>query len=237
MPEDPASKRLSSESKQALFAESTESFLARAWRQEDARPDDVWQAKRDLAAVVHELVCATSKSDAEVEVLRAVTAAVKAQLDTLQTAPARSFHDAFADGSYYRDPQRYTDRVFIVGASNPAVPQMALTFDGEAATGVITYDESCVGAPGWAHGGLVATAFDQAMGYRLICEGLPVVTGQLTVDYLRPTPLGKKVTYRATIAEVVERRVQMRATAHIDGKEIGRAKAVFVIIPKGSWKL
>ena len=220
-----------------LFTESTESFLARAWRQEDSEPDAQWQAKRELADVVHQLICATSKTDAPVDALQQVTSALKAQIVARRAHPQRSFHDAFADGSYYEDPKRYTDRVFIVGRSNPAVPQLALTFDGQQAIGRITFDESCVGAPGWAHGGMVAAAFDQCMGYRLICQGLPVVTGQLTVTYKQPSPLHKEIVFAAQIDEQGQRSVRISAQAHIDGALIAEASAVFVIIPKGSWKL
>lgn len=227
-----------------LFEESTETFLKRAWRTDDVQPDALWQAKRDLAETVHQLVCATSMSDAPTDVLQGAVAALQSQLAVLRAQPSRSFHEAYKDGSYYADPKRYTDRVFLVGRSNPAVPQLVTTFDddqshqtGALATGRITFDESCVGAPGWTHGGLVATAFDQIMGYRLICEGLPVVTGELTVRYLQPTPLHKEVTYTAQLNERGERRATLSAQAHIDGALIGEASAVFVIIPKGSWKL
>lgn len=231
------------EPKSPIFSESTGDFLARAWRQEDSQPDASWQAKRDLAEVVHALICATSKSDAPLDALQSVTAALQTQLDVLNAHPQRSFKDAFKDGSYYRDPKRYTDRVFLVGRSNPAVPQLKLTFDGEVATGRIAFDESCVGAPGWAHGGVVATAFDQCMGYRLICSGLPVVTGKLTVHYLQPTALHREVTYRASIQRQTERTVDVICDATVvdpktgEDTTIGRSEAVFVIIPKGSWKL
>ena len=53
-----------------------------------------------------------------------------------------------------------------------------------------TVTEHHQGAPGLAHGGLLAAAFDEAMGYVLGLIGSPAVTGRLETDYVRPVPVG-----------------------------------------------
>ena len=46
------------------------------------------------------------------------------------------------------------------------------------------------GAPGLAHGGIIATAMDEAMGALNRLLLVPVVTVHLEVDYVRPVPVG-----------------------------------------------
>jgi len=215
-------------------------FLSAAW---DV-PDDLdgqseayrdWAAKRKLAASIHELARLCTATDATADTLDAVREMADAAVEKLEKAGARSFEAAWKDGSYVRDPVRWTDRVWLVGGSNPSVPRLKLAMEDEVAVGAITFDETCVGAPGWAHGGMVAAAFDQTCGFALISKGLPIVTAKLTVDYVLPTPLNVAIRYSARETKRGDRTVHVDAKAHrIDGGGnqtlIGKAKALFVIV-------
>lgn len=53
----------------------------------------------------------------------------------------------------------------------------------------VTFDERHIGAPGLAHGGAVAAACDDVLGFTLWIAGTPAVTRSLTVEYLLPVPL------------------------------------------------
>ena len=52
------------------------------------------------------------------------------------------------------------------------------------------------GAPGLAHGGVIATAMDEAMGVLNRLLAVPVVTVHLEIDYRRPVPVGTTLHIR-----------------------------------------
>jgi acyl-coenzyme A thioesterase PaaI-like protein len=58
------------------------------------------------------------------------------------------------------------------------------------------------GAPGIAHGGIVATILDEISCVAgLVFRGRYVVTGELTVRYLRPCPVDVELEFLARIAD------------------------------------
>lgn len=67
--------------------------------------------------------------------------------------------------------------------------------------------EAHQGAPGLAHGGIVAAAFDEVLGSLHWILGIPWVTGQLLVDYLRPVPVGTHLSLTAQADAMIGRRV------------------------------
>lgn len=90
------------------------------------------------------------------------------------------------------------------------------------------------GAPGLAHGGVIATAMDEAMGALTRLLILPVVTVHLEVDYLKPVPVGATLHIRADIAGQVGRKLYTAAQAHLevpDGPLAVESAALFLQVP------
>jgi acyl-coenzyme A thioesterase PaaI-like protein len=74
------------------------------------------------------------------------------------------------------------------------------TGDGVAATH--TVPEHFHGAPGVAHGGIVATILDEVSCAAIFfCRGCWVVTGELSVRYLLPCPVGRPLELLARLAD------------------------------------
>lgn len=88
------------------------------------------------------------------------------------------------------------------------------------------------GAPGLAHGGLLACAFDEALGTAVgHLLRRPAVTGRLETDFLRPVPVGTVLFIDAHIDGVAGRKVYVSAEGRMDspvGHIAVRARAVFV---------
>ena len=85
------------------------------------------------------------------------------------------------------------------------------------------------GPPGYAHGGVIATALDEAMSLLVHQRGRLALTGRLEVDLLAPAPVGAFVEVSAAIDRVEGRRVFASATASdSDGKALGKAAGTFV---------
>lgn len=89
------------------------------------------------------------------------------------------------------------------------------------------------GAPGLAHGGIIATAMDEAMGVLNRLLLVPAVTVHLEVDYVRPVPVGSVLRISTRIAGQVGRKVYTSGTATLeaDGQVAVQAAALFLQVP------
>ena len=84
------------------------------------------------------------------------------------------------------------------------------------------------GPPGFAHGGVIATALDEAMSLLLHGRGTFAMTGRLELDLLAPAPVGAFVSVRAELVESHARKLVLRAEAAVEGEPVARARGVFV---------
>ena len=78
---------------------------------------------------------------------------------------------------------------FGCGADNPAGLRLEVWRAGDEIFTDVVFDERHTGGPGLAHGGAIATACDDFLGYTVWLIGAPAVTRVLTVDFLKPVRL------------------------------------------------
>lgn len=89
------------------------------------------------------------------------------------------------------------------------------------------------GAPGLAHGGLVASVMDETLGFVLWMLGTPGVTARLEVSYRRPVPINRTVVTEARCTGVAGRKVYSYAAMHLDDRDgplVAEASGLFVIV-------
>lgn len=90
------------------------------------------------------------------------------------------------------------------------------------------------GAPGLAHGGLLACAFDEALGTAVgHLLRRPAVTGRLETDFLRPVPVGTVLFIDARIDGTAGRKVYVSADGRMNspvGEVAVQARALFVTV-------
>ena len=86
------------------------------------------------------------------------------------------------------------------------------------------------GGPGVAHGGWTAEAMDEVLGHLNILSGRMAVTAQITVEYVRPVPIGRPLELRAWCETVEAGRRHNRGelTLAATGAVLARAHGVFV---------
>lgn len=87
------------------------------------------------------------------------------------------------------------------------------------------------GGPGLLHGGLLATAFDDALGCVPTLVSRACVTARLEVDFRRPVPVGTVLWLHSRLDGQVGRKLYVSGTAHLDapdGPLAGTARALFV---------
>lgn len=88
------------------------------------------------------------------------------------------------------------------------------------------------GGPGVIHGGILSTAFDEAMGLAQWMVGVIAVTAHLEIDFAKPIPIGSELRIEAECVGEVGRKLYTRAFAYLgDGSDaVGAAHALFVTI-------
>lgn len=86
------------------------------------------------------------------------------------------------------------------------------------------------GGPMVAHGGWTAAAFDEALGHLGPLNGALTVTGTLTIEYLKPVPIGEALQIRAWVDRVEGRRWLLVGEMSLAGTGalLGRAQGTFI---------
>lgn len=103
--------------------------------------------------------------------------------------------------------------------------------EGVSVTAEFTVREAHQGAPGLAHGGVLATALDETLGSLNWLLRVIAVTGRLETDFVRPVPLGTVLFLEAEVTAVAGRKIYSRASGRIggpDGPVAVRADALFI---------
>ncbi|WP_054052717.1 PaaI family thioesterase [Alloactinosynnema sp. L-07] len=105
---------------------------------------------------------------------------------------------------------------------------------GHSILSKFTVTEAHQGAPGLAHGGLLACAFDEALGTTVgNLLRTPAVTAKLSTEFLRPVPVGTTLFIDAHLDGQAGRKVYVSADGRIDapdGPVAVRATALFVVV-------
>lgn len=117
----------------------------------------------------------------------------------------------------------------IDGRSNPLSTPVRVEVDGSEVVVRTTLGPAHEGAPGRAHGGVVAALVDEAMGY--VVAGLlgePAFQGELRVRYVAPVPIGEELELRARLLIDQGRRLVVGLSALAGGAEVVRASGVHV---------
>ncbi|MDT3399996.1 PaaI family thioesterase [Streptomyces sp. B1866] len=124
------------------------------------------------------------------------------------------------------------ERCFGCGTSQPhGLHLRAVAGEGVSLTAEFTVRPEHQGAPGLAHGGVLAAALDESLGALNWLLRVISVTGRLETDFLRPVPVGAVLHLEARATAVAGRRIFTTATGRLggpDGPVAVRADAVFV---------
>ncbi|WP_236790636.1 PaaI family thioesterase [Amycolatopsis sp. GM8] len=128
-------------------------------------------------------------------------------------------------------PTHY-DQCFGCGTLDGGLHMRATMGEQARVHSQFTVTEAHQGAPGLAHGGLLACAFDEALGAavgQLLRR--PAVTGKLETDFLRPVPVGSTLFITAKLDGIAGRKLYASAEGRLDAEDgpvALRARALFV---------
>jgi acyl-coenzyme A thioesterase PaaI-like protein len=122
------------------------------------------------------------------------------------------------------------DECFVSGPWNPMGIAIEVHREGDEAVADVRLGPAFEGAPDRAHGGIVAALFDDVLGYLLTLHGIPAFTGELTVRYLAPTPIGLPFTVRGRMLGRDGRKLYLAGEAVADGTTVATSTGTFVAI-------
>ncbi len=166
---------------------------------------------------------------------RATTAAGTLLAD-LEQAPSRQRAvlemkaDLFAAPAPEGGARSHFPDCIVTGHANPLGVAASVHREGEEGVLTATLGAAFEGAPGRAHGGIVAALLDEVMGFVLSIVGTPAYTGRLTVTYRAPTPLGVELEFRARLLERSGRKLTIAAEGRHGGKRFAEAEALFIAV-------
>ena len=176
--------------------------------------------------------------------LHALGADVRALLERLRDAPPRvrgfsrdqmeEFTLTIPTYEEMGDRQVFSDSI-VAGGANPMGLAAQLWRDGDVACMRVTLGKAFEGAPGRAHGGIVAALLDEVMGLMNMIHGAMAFTAQLDITFVAPTPIGEPIIARAWLARQENRKQFVEATLHADALLVASAKALFISIDRSTF--
>jgi acyl-coenzyme A thioesterase PaaI-like protein len=125
---------------------------------------------------------------------------------------------------------RHHDLCFGCGQQNLFGLQLELERrSGGGVAGRFFVKQDHQGPPGYAHGGVLAAALDEAMSLVLHDQGTYALTGGLEVELKAPAPVGSFVELEAGRESQDGRKLILTATASGEDGELASARGTFVV--------
>ncbi len=189
-----------------------------------------WAARRRLAAAMRAVVERMVVCEATEAELDGAAALLEAFADRLAGYPRMDRLWGFAESANAGDVHALFDRSPLIGLSNPLAPPMMLEAVGDTVRGRAVFGAAYEGPPGHVHGGWIAAAFDEVLGFAQSLTGNPGMTASLTVRYRRPTPLARELDFVGRVDRVDGRKIFTNADVRCDGEVTAEAEGLFVSV-------
>jgi len=186
------------------------------------------------AAALRDLNHAFVASDPDDAALEALTAAAAGETAKLDAAPRRdrlalmraSLGEGFPPNSA---ASGFGDRA-VGGIANPTSVDVEVDYEGDEVVAMVVLRRAFEGAPGRAHGGIVAAAFDDVTGFVIGMLREPAFTGELTVRYLAPVPVDEPLELRARLDGRERRKLFISGDARHEGELVASCRAIYVTV-------
>src|SRR5579864_1066573 len=122
---------------------------------------------------------------------------------------------------------------FACGRNNPQGMRLKFSYDEARGRFVCRFrlGKRYTGPPGHAHGGIIATLLDEAMGKVNKLRNVIALTSQITVDYLKPVPLNQPLRVESREVRVSGRRhINMAEILNAKNEILARSRGLFIAI-------
>jgi acyl-coenzyme A thioesterase PaaI-like protein len=204
----------------------------------------VWSVRRRLAKAMRAVIEKLMTSDAPENELEIAAERLEEYAERLASHPQRQRYLGFSEAAV-ADPDAenpppdgggHFDFSPLIGPSNPLAPPIEMTSDEhDTVHGTVNFGSAYEGPPGCVHGGYIAAAFDEVLGYAETFSGQPGMTGTLTTRYRSPTPLHTELRFEARVDRIEGRKIFVNGTLHAGDRLCAEADAIFISSHPGAF--
>jgi hypothetical protein len=96
--------------------------------------------------------------------------------------------------------------------------------------GKVRYGYAYEGPPGCVHGGIIAAAFDEVLGFAQSLSGKPGMTGTLTIRYRKPTPLDTDLVFEGWVDRIEGRKIFTVGHCRVGDEVTAEAEGLFISV-------
>jgi len=204
-------------------------FMRGQWDPSTTEVSAAWQQKRRLADAMRLVIERLVASNAPEGELRQAAEQLERYAEHLQTHPRLRHFQGYAESANAGDIAAFFDQSPMIGLANPLAPPIRLAKTGDrTAEGRVVFGSAYEGPPGCVHGGFVAAAFDEVLGFTQSLGGSPGFTGTLVVRYRVPTPLHAELRFECRIDRVEGRKTFATGQVFAGPVLCAESEAIFV---------
>ncbi len=190
---------------------------------------EMWTQKRRLASAMRLVIERLVPSNAPVDELRRAAEALEAYAVALKDHPRLKDARLYGESANAGDVGAFFDQSPLIGLANPLAPPITIgRKDDRHAHATGMFGSAYEGPPGSVHGGFIAAAFDEVLGFVQSLSGNPGMTGTLTVKYRSPTPLHTPLLFEASLDRVEGRKIFTSARLEAKGTLCAEAEGIFI---------
>jgi len=194
------------------------------------------EARIEAAAALRDLIHEFSTRDPDEQALRNLASVARtetAQLTRHDRRDRMALMRAAAGASGFPEMSSvgsgFSDRA-VGGLTNPTGVELDVRFEGDEVVADVVLRRAFEGAPGRAHGGIVAAAFDDVTGFVIGMLREPAFTGELTVRYVAPVPVDETLVMRARLDGRERRKLFISADAHAGTQLVATCRAIYITV-------
>ncbi len=207
------------------------SKLQSQWSAEKTTGSAAWIQKRRLADAMRLVIERLVPSNAPEAELRAAAEGLERYAEALKSHPRLKRVLGASEASTAGDVGAFFDQSPLIGLSNPLAPPITVSRSGErTAHAVVTFGSAYEGPPNSVHGGFVAAAFDEVLGFVQSLSESPGMTGGLTIRYLKPTPLHTELYFEVELVRVEGRKIFTEGRLLAGDVVTATAEAIFISV-------
>jgi acyl-coenzyme A thioesterase PaaI-like protein len=193
------------------------------------------EVREQAASALRDLNHAFAAHDPDDDDLSALADAVRDLVAKIETQPRRDrlalmqsavSAQGFPVGS---KGSGFSDRA-VGGTTNPTGVDLTVAYEGDEVVTEVILRRAFEGAPGRAHGGMVAAAFDDVTGFVIGLIGEPAFTGELTVRYLAPVPIERPLEMRARLDGRERRKLFISGEVRDGDNVVATCKAIYITV-------
>jgi acyl-coenzyme A thioesterase PaaI-like protein len=216
------------------MTESDDLEITPHWDATKLSQTEMWREKRRLATAMRLVIERLVPSNAPVDELKRAADALERYAEALKDHPRLRDARLFGESANAGDVGAFFDQSPLIGLANPLAPPLTIgRKDDEHAHATGVFGSAYEGPPGSVHGGFVAAAFDEVLGYVQSLSGHPGMTGTLEVVYRSPTPLHTPLRFEAKLERVEGRKIFTSARLEAGGVLCAEATAIFISFRSG----